>query len=105
MNFVKASVAHDICESVKYDDQFTGQLNHKGKNGIEYLKPENCKPSWLTNRLEKDKAKAVPKSSVLNHQRCGSTKAKYVWIKVQSKRDLNGQSAKPKLNKSHKNST
>ncbi|KZV17095.1 hypothetical protein F511_24113 [Dorcoceras hygrometricum] len=79
MNFVKASVIHDVCESVKYDDQFTGQLNYKGENGIGYIKPENCKPNWLTNRLEKDKAKAVPKSFVLNQQRRGSTKAK--WIK------------------------
>ncbi|KZV21079.1 hypothetical protein F511_36540 [Dorcoceras hygrometricum] len=37
MNFVKASVTHDVCESVKYDDQFTGQLNHKGKNGMVTL--------------------------------------------------------------------
>ncbi|KZV57470.1 hypothetical protein F511_32146 [Dorcoceras hygrometricum] len=66
MNFFKASVTHDVCESVKYDDQFTGQMNHKGKNGIGYVKPENGKPRWLTNRLEKDKAKAVPKSSVPN---------------------------------------
>ncbi|KZV27821.1 emp24/gp25L/p24 family of membrane trafficking protein (ISS) [Dorcoceras hygrometricum] len=101
MNFVKVSVIHDVCESVKYDDQFTGQLNHKGKNSICYIKPENCKPSWLTNRLEKDKAKAVPNSSVPNQQRRGSTKAK--WVKVQPKRDLNGQSTKPKLIRSHKN--
>ncbi|KZV50346.1 hypothetical protein F511_39283 [Dorcoceras hygrometricum] len=73
MNFVKSSVTHDVCESVKYNDQFTGQLNHKGKNGIGYVKPENCKPSWLTNRLENDKAKVVPKSSILNQQRRGST--------------------------------
>ncbi|KZV24713.1 hypothetical protein F511_28561 [Dorcoceras hygrometricum] len=79
MNFVKASVTHDVCESVKYDDQFTGQLNHKGKNGMDTLS--------------------------LRTQRGGSTKAKSVWIKVQSKRDLNGQSAKPKLNRSHKIST
>ncbi|KZV37654.1 hypothetical protein F511_38865 [Dorcoceras hygrometricum] len=101
MNFVKASVIHDVCELVKYDDQFTGQLNHKGKNGIGYTKLENYKPSWLTNRLEKDKAKSVPKSSVPNQQRCSFTKAK--WVKVQTKRDLNGQSTKPKFNKSHKN--
>ncbi|KZV16730.1 hypothetical protein F511_25876 [Dorcoceras hygrometricum] len=69
INFFKASVTHDVCESVKYDDQTTGQLNHKGKTGIGYIKPENSKPSWLTNRLEKDKAKAGPKSSVPNQQR------------------------------------
>ncbi|KZV49839.1 hypothetical protein F511_20792 [Dorcoceras hygrometricum] len=69
MNFVKASVIHDAYESVKYDDQTTGQLNHKSKSGIGYIKPDNSKPSWLTNRLEKDKAKAGPKSSVPNQQR------------------------------------
>ncbi|KZV35557.1 hypothetical protein F511_32417 [Dorcoceras hygrometricum] len=89
MNFVKASVIHDVYESVKYDDQFTGQLNHKGKNGIGYIKPENCKPSWLKNRLDKDKAKAVLKLSVPNQQMRGSTKAK--WVKIQPKHDLNGQ--------------
>ncbi|KZV48394.1 homeobox-leucine zipper protein GLABRA 2-like [Dorcoceras hygrometricum] len=41
MNFVKASVTHDVCDTVKYDDQFIGQLNHKVKNGICYAKPEN----------------------------------------------------------------
>ncbi|KZV24541.1 NAC domain-containing protein 73-like [Dorcoceras hygrometricum] len=80
MNFVKASVIHDVCESVKYDDEFIVQLNHKGKNGIGYIKPEKCKPSSLTNRLQKDKAKAVPKSSVPNQQRGGSKKAK--WVKL-----------------------
>ncbi|KZV41006.1 hypothetical protein F511_18369 [Dorcoceras hygrometricum] len=99
---IEANVTHDVCESVKYDDQFNGQLNHKGKNGIGYVKPEKDKPSWLTNRLQKDKEKDVPKSSVPNQQRRGSTKAKSVWIKVQPKRDLNDQSAKPKFNKSHK---
>ncbi|KZV42741.1 Carboxyl-terminal-processing protease [Dorcoceras hygrometricum] len=69
MNFVKASVIHDVCESVK---------------------------------LEKDKAKAGPKLSVLNQQRRGSKKAKSVSIKVQPKQDLNGQSANPNLNRSHK---
>ncbi|KZV22688.1 hypothetical protein F511_32821 [Dorcoceras hygrometricum] len=29
MNFVKASVIHDACESVKYDDQISPKLNHK----------------------------------------------------------------------------
>ncbi|KZV18957.1 hypothetical protein F511_24784 [Dorcoceras hygrometricum] len=66
MSFVKASVIHDVYESVKYDDQITGQLNQKDKNGIGYIKSENYKSSWLTNRLEKEKAKAVPKSSVPN---------------------------------------
>ncbi|KZV25634.1 hypothetical protein F511_34009 [Dorcoceras hygrometricum] len=35
MNFVKASVTHDSYESVKYDDQTTGKLNHKGKSDIQ----------------------------------------------------------------------
>ncbi|KZV41224.1 hypothetical protein F511_39638 [Dorcoceras hygrometricum] len=85
INFVKSSVTHDVCESVKYDYQTTGQLNHKGKNGIGYTKPENYKPSWLKNKLEKDKAKAGPKSSVPNQQRRGSTKSKSLWTKVQPK--------------------
>ncbi|KZV46637.1 hypothetical protein F511_38752 [Dorcoceras hygrometricum] len=78
MNFFKASAINDAYESVKYDDQISRQLNHKGKTGIGYINPENSKPSWLTNRLEKDKAKAGPNSSVLNQQRRGSTKAKYL---------------------------
>ncbi|KZV27858.1 hypothetical protein F511_38256 [Dorcoceras hygrometricum] len=61
MNFVKASVIHDVCESVKYNDQISLQLNHKGKSGIGYTNPENSKPSWLKNRLEKNKVKAGPK--------------------------------------------
>ncbi|KZV44257.1 hypothetical protein F511_10376 [Dorcoceras hygrometricum] len=89
MNFVKASVTHDTCESVKYDDQYTGQLNYKGKAGIGYTRPENNKSSWLNNRLEKYKAKAGPKLSVPNQQRRDSTKAKSVWVKVQPQRDLN----------------
>ncbi|KZV39182.1 hypothetical protein F511_16923 [Dorcoceras hygrometricum] len=31
MNFVKASVIHNAYESVKYDDQTSGQLNQKAK--------------------------------------------------------------------------
>ncbi|KZV22935.1 hypothetical protein F511_29351 [Dorcoceras hygrometricum] len=57
MNSVKASVIHDACESIKYDDQISPKLNHKGKQGIGYTKHENCKPSWLKNILEKDKSK------------------------------------------------
>ncbi|KZV36925.1 hypothetical protein F511_16620 [Dorcoceras hygrometricum] len=91
MNFVKASVIHDACESVKYDDQISPKLNHKGKQGIGYTKPEKCKSSWLKKRLEKDKAKAGSKFSVPKQQRHGSTKAKSVWVKVQPKRNLNYQ--------------
>ncbi|KZV56725.1 hypothetical protein F511_25360 [Dorcoceras hygrometricum] len=83
MNFVKASVTHDTCESVKYVDQYTGQLNYKGKAGIGYIRPENNKPSWLKNRLHKDKAKAGSKLSVLNQRRRGLKKVKSVWVKVQ----------------------
>ncbi|KZV46112.1 hypothetical protein F511_30333 [Dorcoceras hygrometricum] len=101
MNFVKASVTHDTCESVKYDDQYSGQLNYKGKAGIGYTRPENNNPSWLKNRLEKDKAKAGPKSSVPNQQRRGSMEAKSVWVKVKPQQDLSGQNAKTKINRSH----
>ncbi|KZV54173.1 myosin-12 [Dorcoceras hygrometricum] len=100
INFVKSSVIHDACESMKYDDQISPKLNRKGKKGIGYTKPENCKPSWLKNRLEKDKAKTGSKSSVPNQQRRGSTKAKSEWVKVQPKRSLNDQSEKPKLERS-----
>ncbi|KZV56190.1 hypothetical protein F511_23787, partial [Dorcoceras hygrometricum] len=47
MNFVKASVIHNAYESVEYNDQISPKLNHKGKQGMGYTKPENCKPSWL----------------------------------------------------------
>ncbi|KZV28609.1 hypothetical protein F511_11914 [Dorcoceras hygrometricum] len=102
LNFVKASVIHDAYESVKYYYQTTRQLNHKGKTGIGYIKPENSKPTWITNKLEKDKVKVGPNSSILNQQRRGSTKAKSVWIKVHPERDLNCQNTKPNLNRSHK---
>ncbi|KZV44001.1 hypothetical protein F511_13231 [Dorcoceras hygrometricum] len=81
MNFVKASVIHNAYESVKYDEQTSGQLNQKGKAGIAYIRPENSKPSWLKNRLEKDKAKAGSKSSVPNQSRHGSNKVKSAWVK------------------------
>ncbi|KZV58101.1 hypothetical protein F511_36011 [Dorcoceras hygrometricum] len=66
-----------------------------------YSRPENSKPSWLKNRLEKNKAKAGSNSSVLNQSKCGSKKVKSVWVKVQPQRDLNGPHTKPKLNRSH----
>ncbi|KZV41326.1 hypothetical protein F511_40266 [Dorcoceras hygrometricum] len=69
MSFVKASVAYDSCESIRYDDQDTSQPNHKGKAGIGYQRPENSKPSWLKNKLDKDKAKAGPKFFVPNQPR------------------------------------
>ncbi|KZV24214.1 hypothetical protein F511_25771 [Dorcoceras hygrometricum] len=101
MNFVKVSVIHDTYESVRYDDQTSWQLNQKGKSGIGYIRPENSKSSWLKNRLDKENAKSGPKSFVQNQQRRGSKKVKSVWKKVRSQRDLNGQSTKPKLNRSH----
>ncbi|KZV33326.1 hypothetical protein F511_41498 [Dorcoceras hygrometricum] len=83
MNFVKASVIHNAYESIEYDDQTSRKLNQKGKAGIEYIRPKNSKPSWLKNRLEKDKAKAGSKSSVPNQSRRGSKKDKSVWVKIQ----------------------
>ncbi|KZV24403.1 spindle pole body component 110-like [Dorcoceras hygrometricum] len=71
MTFVKASVIHNIYESIKYDDQTAGQLNQKGKAGIGYIRPENSKPSWLKNRLDKEKARAGSKSSVPHQPRRG----------------------------------
>ncbi|KZV58102.1 hypothetical protein F511_36723 [Dorcoceras hygrometricum] len=82
MNFVKASVIHDPCESVRYDDQISEPLNKKGKAGIGYDKPESSKSGWLKNRLEKEKAKAGSKSFVQNQQRRGSKKVKSEWKKL-----------------------
>ncbi|KZV19134.1 hypothetical protein F511_40763 [Dorcoceras hygrometricum] len=101
MSFVKASVIYDSCESVRYDDQNSSKLNKKGKAGIGYLRPENSKPSWLKNRLDKGKAKAGSKSFVSHQRRRSSKKVKSVWRKVQPRRDLNGQNIKPTLNRSH----
>ncbi|KZV30363.1 hypothetical protein F511_34873 [Dorcoceras hygrometricum] len=91
MKFVKASMIHDTCESVRYNDQISGQLNHKGKASIGYVRPENSMSSWLKNRLDKKKTKDGSKSFVQNQQRRGSKKVKSEWRKVQSRRDLNGQ--------------
>ncbi|KZV25888.1 hypothetical protein F511_31233 [Dorcoceras hygrometricum] len=101
MSFVKASMTHDTCESVRYDDQNSSKLNQKGKAGIGFLRPENSKPSWLKNRLDKDKAKAGSKSFVSHQPRRSSKKVKSVWKKVQSRRDLNGQNIKPTLDRYH----
>ncbi|KZV58096.1 hypothetical protein F511_36070 [Dorcoceras hygrometricum] len=78
MNFVKASVIHDTCESVRYDDQISGKLNQKGKAGIGYVRPENSKYGWPKNRLDKEKAKAGSKSFDQNQQRRGSKKLRLV---------------------------
>ncbi|KZV36824.1 hypothetical protein F511_03548 [Dorcoceras hygrometricum] len=101
MNFVKASMIHDTCESIRYNDQISGQLNQKGKAGIGYVRPENSKSSWLKNRLDKEKEKAGSKSFVQNQHRRGSRKVKSEWRKIQPRRNLNGQNTKPKLNRSH----
>ncbi|KZV44488.1 hypothetical protein F511_37577 [Dorcoceras hygrometricum] len=79
MGFVKADVIYDCCESIRYDDQKSSQSSHegKGKDGIGYQRPESSKPSWLKNRLDKDKAKAGSKSYVPNQQRRNFRKAKY----------------------------
>ncbi|KZV45463.1 hypothetical protein F511_12911 [Dorcoceras hygrometricum] len=65
-SFVKANVVYDPCESMTYNDQTPQKLNHKVKAGIGFQKPENSKPSWLKNKLDKDKAKAGRKSFVPN---------------------------------------
>ncbi|KZT76000.1 hypothetical protein F511_46975 [Dorcoceras hygrometricum] len=67
MGFVKASMTYDSCESMRYDDQSSSQSIDEGKDGIDYQRPESSKPSWLKNRLDKDKAKAGSKSHV-QHQ-------------------------------------
>ncbi|KZV14318.1 hypothetical protein F511_19461 [Dorcoceras hygrometricum] len=76
MSFVKASMTHDTCESVRYDDQNSSKMNQKGKDGIGYLRPENSKQRWLKNRLDKDKAKAGSKSFVSHQPRRSSKKVK-----------------------------
>ncbi|KZV40474.1 FHA domain-containing protein DDL-like [Dorcoceras hygrometricum] len=101
MSFVKASVIHDPCESVRYDDQISEPLNKKGKAGIGYDRPESSKSGWLKSRLDKEKAKAGSNSFVQNQQRRGSKKVKSEWKKVRPRRDLNGQNIKPKLNRFH----
>ncbi|KZV16204.1 hypothetical protein F511_28297 [Dorcoceras hygrometricum] len=83
MSFVKSSVIHDPCESVRYDDQILELLNKKGKAGIGYDRPESSKSGWLKNRLDKEKAKAGSKSFVQNQQRRDSKKVKYEWKKDQ----------------------
>ncbi|KZV47099.1 hypothetical protein F511_36115 [Dorcoceras hygrometricum] len=83
MSFVKASVIHDPCESVRYDDQILELLNKKGKARIGYDRPKSSKSGWLKNRLDKEKAKAGSKSFVKNQQRRGSKKVKSEWRKVE----------------------
>ncbi|KZV40369.1 hypothetical protein F511_01691 [Dorcoceras hygrometricum] len=82
MSFVKANVIYDPCESMTYDDQTSHKLNHKGKAGMGSQRPENSKPSWLKNKLDKDKAKAGSKSFAPNQPRRKSTKVKSCWRKA-----------------------
>ncbi|KZV24107.1 hypothetical protein F511_41709 [Dorcoceras hygrometricum] len=53
MSFFKANVVYDPCESMTYNDQIPQKLNHKVKAGIGFQKPENSKPRWLKNKLDK----------------------------------------------------
>ncbi|KZV38996.1 hypothetical protein F511_15931 [Dorcoceras hygrometricum] len=86
MSFVKASMTHDTCESVRYDDQNSSKLNQKGKASIGYLRHENSKPSLLKNILDKDKAKADSKSFV-SHQPRRSSKKDNRYDKDKAKAD------------------
>ncbi|KZV18080.1 125 kDa kinesin-related protein [Dorcoceras hygrometricum] len=97
MSFVKANVIYDCYESIIFDDQKSPKLSDNGKAGISFSKPENSKPSWLKNRLDKDKAKASRKPFVPNQPWHSSTKVKSGRKKVQQKRDLYGQHMKSKL--------
>ncbi|KZV22207.1 hypothetical protein F511_09425 [Dorcoceras hygrometricum] len=84
MSFVKANVVYDPCESMTYNDQIPQKLNHKVKAGIGFQKPENSKPSWLKNKLDKDKAKAGRKAFVPNQSWRSSKIVKSGWKKVVS---------------------
>ncbi|KZV57152.1 hypothetical protein F511_42312 [Dorcoceras hygrometricum] len=92
-------MTHDMDESIEHNDQISGKMNHESKNGFEYVRPENNKPSWLRNRLVK--VKAHFETSVPNQQRRGSMKAKSGWKKVHPQRNLNGQTVKSNHNKFH----
>ncbi|KZV55914.1 hypothetical protein F511_24808 [Dorcoceras hygrometricum] len=74
MSFVKANVIYDSYESITFDDQNSTKLNDNGKSGIGFSKPESSKPSWLKNKLDKDKSKAGRKPFVPNQPRRSSTK-------------------------------
>ncbi|KZV56629.1 hypothetical protein F511_42508 [Dorcoceras hygrometricum] len=72
------------------------------KSGLGFSSSEKKKkPSWIKNKLDKDKAKAGSKSFVPNQPRRNTRKAKSVWTKAQPRRDLSGQNMKSKLNRSH----
>ncbi|KZV33868.1 DNA-directed RNA polymerase II subunit 3 [Dorcoceras hygrometricum] len=92
---------HDTLESVKYDDQIMSKLNQRGKPGIGYVEPENSKPSWLKNRLDKNRARAGLQSSDLHQQRRNPVKVRKHNRAYQLRRDLDGQSTKPMFKRSH----
>ncbi|KZV15970.1 golgin candidate 5 [Dorcoceras hygrometricum] len=102
MRFVKANVIYDCFESITFDDQNSPKLNDNGKAGIGFSKPENSKPRWLKNKLDKDKAKAGRKTFVPNQPWRSSTKVKSGWKKNQPRRDLSSQSMKSQLKISHR---
>ncbi|KZV36851.1 hypothetical protein F511_16499 [Dorcoceras hygrometricum] len=103
MSFVKANVIYDCLESITYDDQNSPKLNDNGKAGIGFSKPESSKPSWLKNKLDKDKTKAGQKPFVPNQPWRSSKKVKTGWKNTQPRRDSYGQNVKSKLNRSHRN--
>ncbi|KZV52314.1 hypothetical protein F511_38252 [Dorcoceras hygrometricum] len=94
---------HYLMADQASDDENSLKLSDNGKAGIGFQRPENSKPSWLKNKLDKDKAKAGSKSFVPNQPRHNSRKAKSGWTKNQPRRDLSGQKMKSKLNRSHSN--
>ncbi|KZV36291.1 hypothetical protein F511_18706 [Dorcoceras hygrometricum] len=79
------------------------KLTDNGKVGIGFQRPDNSKPNWLKNKLDKDKVKVGSKSFVPNQPRRNSRKAKSGWTKTQPRRDLSGPKMKSKLNRSHSN--
>ncbi|KZV38477.1 hypothetical protein F511_37153 [Dorcoceras hygrometricum] len=97
MSFVKSNVIYDCYESITFDDLKSHKLNDNGKDRIGFQRPENSKPSWLKNKLDKDKAKAGSKSFVPNQPRRNSRKAKSGWTKAQPRRDLSGKLALQRL--------
>ncbi|KZV24057.1 hypothetical protein F511_41330 [Dorcoceras hygrometricum] len=68
LNFVKSSVAHDINESIEYNDQISGKMNQEGKNGIGYVRPEFNRPIWLRNRLSKTMQNLISKHLFLTNK-------------------------------------
>ncbi|KZV55022.1 hypothetical protein F511_33766 [Dorcoceras hygrometricum] len=57
----KLTVENDLLrnESSELKAENSPKLNENGKADIGFQRPENSKPSWLKNKLDKDKAKAA----------------------------------------------